>query len=213
MSVEISYTSSLYSTLQSAGYATTLQGYLDYYEYTFSLEDHSTSGGFNSTSFTPDFQMYGSQYANETEATGYTSAFIAEAATDENLYYTFFTEPTHTLYGELDSLSFGSDLSNVSNQWGLGTSFLDILGLSEIINDGLDANGDVIAGNTTYDSGNDVHDIVWGLLNGETDALAAVLGDYFDLTASLDASGGTLTGSASLVGVAEFTESDLALAA
>ncbi|MFJ4141947.1 heme acquisition protein HasA [Pseudomonas sp. NPDC089734] len=213
MSVEISYTSSLYTTLQSAGYATTLQGYLDYYEYTFSVEDHASSGGFNSTSFTPDFQMYGTQYANETEATGYTSAFVAEASAGENLYYSFFTAPTHTLYGELDSLSFGSDLSNVSSQWSLGSTLLDITGLSEIINNGQNADGTVIAGNSTYTSDNDVHNIVWGLLNGETDALAAVLDDYFDLNASLDASGGTLTASSSLVGVAEASESDLALAA
>lgn len=213
MSVEISYTSSLYTTLQSAGYATTLQGYLDYYEYTFSLEDHSSSGGFNSTSFTPDFQMYGTQYANETEAVGYTSAFVAEAAAGENLYYSFFTAPTHTLYGELDSLDFGASLSKVSNQWGLDTSFLDITGLSEIINDGLNADGSIIAGNSTYTSGNDVHNIVWGLLNGETDALAAVLDDYFDLDATLNASGGDVVASSSVVGVAEISESDLALAA
>lgn len=175
-----------YNALSSLGTYFGLENYLDYYESTFSLAYHYETGGFssvNSSNAVVNGTNYGStfadqQYASESSATGQTSAFIASAAPGEQLIYTLFNSPTHTLMGPLDTLSFGADLALASGQWGFAANYLTISGLDSVLNGGLDANGAPIAWQT---GNNDVHNVINPLLNGSAQGVRDVF-DEFGIT-------------------------------
>lgn len=175
-----------YNALSSLGTNFGLEDYLDYYESTFSQAYHYETGGFssvNSSNAVVNGTNYGStfadlQYASESSAPGQTSAFIAAAAPGEQLVYTLFNSPTHTLMGPLDTVSFGADLALSNGEWGFATNYLTISGLDSVLNGGLDANGAPIphqAGN------NDVHNVIYPLMNGSAQGVRDVF-DEFGLT-------------------------------
>jgi hypothetical protein len=175
-----------YNALSSLGAYFGLEDYLEYYEITFSQEYHYETGGFssvNSSNAVVNGTNYGStfadlQYASETSATGQTSAFIAGAAPGEQLVYTLFNSPTHTLMGPLDTLTFGADLGLSGGAWGLAANYLTISGLDSVLNGGLDANGAPIPWQT---GNNDVHNVLNPLLSGSAQGVRDVF-DEFGIT-------------------------------
>ncbi|WP_249977000.1 heme acquisition protein HasA [Vreelandella olivaria] len=170
----------------------TLADYLENWSYEFQNSNHgdSNTGGFNTGG------LSGEEYAITGSGNSY--AFIAGSDTTDGLEYDI---GAHVLAGDLDSVQFGYDLTGPSG----GSFDLDNW---ELTIEGLDATGS--------GAGNDVHNIVWGLMNGDTSALesyivseglltqnefdTAELGDLFPLPASA-------------TGVQEFNEFDFALAA
>lgn len=170
----------------------TLEDYLDSWSFNFNNSNHGSSntGGFNSGG------LSGEEYAISGASNSY--AFIAGSDTTDGLVYDI---NSHVLSGELDSVQFGYDLTGpTGGSFNLDNWELDI--------EGLDASGS--------GAGNDVHDIVWGLMNGDTSELEdyiiseslltqsefenAELGDLFPLPASA-------------TGVQETSDFDVALAA
>lgn len=127
--------------------------------------DNTNSGGFNPGPFD------GTQYGI-TSPSNSSTALLAEG----NLHYTLFSEPTHTLWGNLDNLSFGDGLNQAAN--GAYTllapevTFSD-LGLSSAQSEGR-------AGT--------VHEVVYGLMSGDVNPLLAELSSIFD-TLNSDAFG------------------------
>ncbi|KAF1020942.1 MAG: Hemophore HasA [Paracidovorax wautersii] len=148
------------------------------------------------------YQFSGSQYVLEGETSSLNLGFIVQAAEGSYLSYTFFSGQTHTLYGEISSITFGSGLAQDSNgDYYFTEELLSISGLDTIgLNGGLDENGDVIDRTTGE---NDTHNIVNGLMNGDSSALVAVLdvNGYPSVATSLE-----------LVGVAS-NDADVLLAA
>lgn len=176
-----------YGSLSALGVNFGLEDYLDYYESTFALSYHYETGGFSSTNSTAavvNGTNYGStyadaQYASESSATGQTSAFIAGAAPGEQLIYTLFNQPTHTLLGPLDTLSFGAGLGTSSGAWSFsGDTYLTISGLDSVLNGGLDSNGAPIPWAT---GNNDVHNVIYPLLGGSAQGVRDVF-DEFGIT-------------------------------
>ncbi|WP_101675009.1 heme acquisition protein HasA [Alloalcanivorax mobilis] len=188
-------------------------GFLPFYNNHFEIADHSANPGAFAGAEDPnpevDLGMWGAfgtfsgtQYASEGEASSLDLGFIVQAASGEYLNYTFFAGPTHTLYGEIGSITFGSGLSQDANgEFYFTEELVTIDGLDTIgLNGGLDANGDVIDRN---DGDNDTHNIINGLKDGDASALWAVLDDagYSEVTLT------------SLAGVVESSQAELELAA
>lgn len=188
-------------------------GFLPFYNNHFEIADHSANPGAFAGTEDPspevDLGMWGAfgtfsgtQYASEGEAPGLDLGFIVEAASDEYLNYTFFAGPTHTLYGQIGSITFGSGLSQDANgEFYFTEELVTIDGLDTIgLNGGLDANGEVIDRN---DGDNHTHNIINGLKDGDASELWAVLDDagYSEVTLT------------SLVGVVESSQAELELAA
>lgn len=122
-----------------------LQSYLADYQTNFG---NSKWGGFNSWN---PFATSGTQYANgegNVFNSGNTSkrGFVAEG----NLNYTLFSNPSHTLYGQLDTLKLGTGLQGVSNR-NLANEKFSITGLNLNSAKSEGRNGDV-------------HKIVYGLM-------------------------------------------------
>ncbi|WP_409307319.1 heme acquisition protein HasA [Pectobacterium sp. B1J-3] len=104
------------------------------------------------------------------------SALIAEG----DLTYTLFSSPAHTLYGDLDSLSFGNVLKGGTTE---GTTYS--LAEPEVTFSGLDLSTDVA--NLTLDNRGVVHDVVYGLMSGDVQPLLTALTSAgIDINASLD---------------------------
>lgn len=188
-------------------------GFLPGYNNHFAIADHSANPGAFAGTEDPnpevDLGMWGAfgtfsgtQYASEGEAPGLDLGFIVEAASGEYLNYTFFAGPTHTLYREIGSITFGSGLSQDANgEFYFTEELVTIDGLDTIgLNGGLDANGEVIDRN---DGDNDTHNLINGLKDGDASELWAVLDDagYSEVTLT------------SLAGVLESSQSELELAA
>lgn len=192
-------------------------GFLPFYNQHFDVADHSENPGEFAGPEDPnpevDLGFWGSfgtfsgtQYALEGEDSSMDLGFIVEAADGSYLNYTFFASPSHTLYGELGSITFGSGLTQDANgEYSFTEELVTIDGLDSIgLNGGLDANGDVIDRTT---GNNDTHNIVNGLMNG----------DASELWAALDAAGYSevyeSSAMAEVLGVAETTDTELELAA
>ena len=188
-------------------------GFLPFYNNHFQIADHSANPGAFAGTEDPDPEVdlgmwgafgtfSGTQYASEGEAPGLDLGFIVEAASGEYLNYTFFAGPTHTLYGEIGSITFGSGLSQDANgEFYFTEELVTIDGLDTIgLNGGLDANGEVIDRN---DGNNDTHNLINGLKDGDASELWALLDDvgYYEYFET------------SLAGVAESSPAELELAA
>ncbi|MCJ8348134.1 heme acquisition protein HasA [Moritella sp.] len=159
----------------------TLNDYFGSLSGTMSFSPFALFGSFNGGTFS------GSQFGLETNKSGSDNAFVASAADGDSITYSFFSNPSHTLYGELDSLDLGVGLDKSGPEWSTDSSMLGINGLSEFINDGRDDAGNVIARTT---GNNDVHNIVWGLMHGDTSALATVMSDAgVDLNGAITTAG------------------------
>jgi len=162
----------------------TINDYFGSFSGTMSFSPFALFGAFNGGILSP---FTGSQFGLETNKSGSDNAFVASASEGNDLNYSFFSDPSHTLSGELDSLEIGVGLDKSGADWTTDSSMLGINGLSDFINNGMDANGNVIA-RVTGD--NDVHNIVWGLMNGDTAALAEVMsGAGVDLNAAITTAG------------------------
>lgn len=167
---------------------------------------NSNTGGFNNGGFN------GSEYATH-GASGSDYAFIAGSDTANGLHYVFNqgqpanSNLNHYLYGELDSVSLGYELGG-----GSGTDFT--LAQEVVTFDGLDLSSLLGAGRT----GNEVHQVIYGLMQGNTSALEGALDSllatyqvstdntFAQITAAINAA------SATAVGVQTQVD-DLALAA
>lgn len=187
------YTIDEYLSEWATGFATAGHGY-------------SNTGGFNTGS------LNGSEYGTH-GANGSDYAFIAGSETTNGLHYVFdmtldsWDNLNHYLYGKLDSVSLGYQLGG-----GSGSDFT--LSQEVVTFDGLDLSSLLNAGRT----GNDVHQVIYGLMQGNTSALEGVLDSllatynvstdntFADITAAINAA------SATAVGVQAQVD-DLALAA
>ncbi|KAF0806903.1 hypothetical protein A6D6_01267 [Alcanivorax xiamenensis] len=193
-------------------------GFLPAFNRLFEIADHSENPGAFAGDEDPDpvvdlglwdllGTFSGTQYASSGEYAGLDLGFIVEAADGSYLNYTFFASPTHTLYGEIGSITFGLGLEQDSNGlYYFDEELVTIDGLDTIgLNGGLDANGDVIDRNDPNLT-NDTHAIVNGLKDGDASALwAAIDGNI----------GSEVFNSAfaEVLGVPETTETELELAA
>lgn len=187
-------------------------GFLPAFNRLFQIADHSDNPGAFAGDEDPNpvvdlgiwdaFGTFsGTQYASSGEYGGLDLGFIVEAADGSYLNYTFFASPTHTLYGEIGSITFGLGLEQDSNGlYYFDEELVTIDGLDSMgLNGGLDANGDVIDRTTGL---NDTHNIVNGLKDGDASALWA----------ALDAAG-VSSSMTEVLGVSETTEVELELAA
>ena len=101
--------------------------------------------------------LSGTQYALSSGVDGHTAGFIAGGS----LNYTLFSPPAHTLYGQLDSLGFGDQIVKGGSGYGFNTG-------PELSITGLNLTG-------TQTANNIVHKVVYGLMQGTTTELEAVL--------------------------------------
>lgn len=127
-------------------------------------------------------RLSGTEYGIVSKANNET-AFIAEG----ELTYTLFNDPAHTLYGQLDSLSFGNVLhgggTTPFSLEEVDVSFhgLDLSSIREDAHDGV------------------VHQVIYGLMSGDTQALETALDNILDdYSLSVDA---TFDEVAAVVGV------------
>lgn len=200
MSLSITY-STTYSGWTISDYLADWTGYFgDANHREGEVEDGVNTGGFYPGS------LSGTQYALTSPNSD--AGFIAEG----DLNYTLFANPAHTLYGELDSVSLGTDLVST------GSGFEFASGGWEVTFSGLDLYSAQSEGHVGI-----VHQLVYGLMSGDASVLEAtlndLLGDYgvstddtFDVVAAALTAGPLSTGSAELIGVPELVD-DLALAA
>jgi hypothetical protein len=178
MSITVQYNASLSGL--GAGYG--LQEYFNYFELTFSQPYHAGTGGFStadgSTPVVNGVTYYSAfadtQYASETASTSQTSAFIASATSSgglDDLIYTFFggtgtpPGPTHTLFGPLDVIQFGSglQLNGGTGLWGFtGNTYLTVNGLNSVLNAGLSGGAPI----PWASNNNDIHNIIYPLMGG-----------------------------------------------
>ncbi|WP_253445237.1 heme acquisition protein HasA [Halomonas sp. Y3] len=169
-----------------------LADYLAEWSFDFQNSDHgdSNTGGFNSGG------LSGEEYA--ITGSGNDFAFIAGSDTTNGLQYDL---GAHVLSGDLDSVQFGYGLTGpTGGAFGLSDWALGI--------EGLDASGS--------GAGNDVHEIVWGLMNGNIGELEDYIVSEGLLTQSeFDTAqlGDLFPAPASATGVQEFSDLDVALAA
>lgn len=202
------------SVTYSASFANvTVDQYLSLWSTGFKTADHNASntGGFDNGG------TDGTQYAiRGTNGSNY--AVIAESDTTNGLHYVYDQDlaPTdnlnHYLYGELDTVSLGTGLAG-----GNGTPYT--LNTFAVSFDGLGLEALEGAGRL----GNDVHNVIYNLMRGNTSGLDSVLdtllSDYgvstantfADISTAL-ANGPISSVAADAVGVQQLPE-DLALAA
>lgn len=201
----------------SAAGSTTIANYLSGWSLGFNTAGHGTgnTGGFN----TGARNMSGEQYATH-GANGSEYAYIAESDATNGLHYVYDrTLPAsdnmnHYLWGQLDNVQLGEVLTG-----GAGSEFA--LSDYKVSFNGLDLESLVGAGR----AGNAVQDVIYGLMQGNTTALEAVLNnllddyglstaDTFDHVASTLAShaASVATADVALVGVQDVPQ-DFALAA
>ncbi|MGE8504989.1 MAG: heme acquisition protein HasA [Pseudomonas sp.] len=191
--------------------SSTIDDYLAFWSTGFATAGHgySNTGGFSNGTFSGD------QYATH-GANGSDYAFIADS--DTSLNYVFnpalpaSSNQNHYLYGQLDNISLGEVLGG-----GSGSDFS--LSNYVVTFSGLDLSAAFGAGRV----GNEVHETLYSLMQGNTAPLETVLDDLFaaygvstddtfDVVAAALSAGPLSTGSAELIGVPELAD-DLALAA
>lgn len=203
----------LYDQVDSSGFINQ-SGFLPFYNDHFQIADHSNNPGAFAGAEDPNPEVdlgfwgtfgtfSGTQYVLEGEDPSMDLGFIVEAADGSYLNYTFFAGPSHTLYGEIGSITFGSGLTEDANgEYYFTEELVTIDGLDTIgLNGGLDANGDVIGRNT---GNNDTHNIINALKDGDAEVLWDVIeasGTYSEVYET------------SLAGLSETTETELELAA
>ncbi len=128
----------------------------------------------------------GTQYMLESDFNGESLGFIVETADGEYIDYTFFQGPaTHTLYGEIASITFGRGLvEGADGEFSFTEELVSFDGLDTIgLNSGIDANGNVIDRDTGL---NDTHNIVYGMMQSDFSALSDALVDGgIDLNAEI----------------------------
>lgn len=173
MTISVSYDSGLGSF--------SVAQYLSAWATGFATAGHGSSntGGFSNGS------LSGDQYATH-GANGSDYAFIADSDTSNGLHYVFnpllaaSDNKNHFLWGELDNVELGTGLS------GGGGSDFSLTDFKVAFN-GLDLSAASDAGRV----GNEVQGVIYGLMQGNTAALATVLTELLgeigeDLNSSFD---------------------------
>ncbi len=205
MSISISY-STTYSGWTVADYLADWSAYFgDVNHRPGQVVDGSNTGGFNPGPFD------GSQYALKSTASD--AAFIAGG----DLHYTLFSNPSHTLWGKLDSIALGDTLTGGASSGGYALDSQEVsfsnLGLDSLIAQGRDGT---------------VHKVVYGLMSGDSSALqgqidallkavdpSLSINSTFDQLAAAGVAHATPAAAAAEIGVVGVQElpHDLALAA
>lgn len=149
MSISISY-SATYGGVSVANYLTDWSAYFgDVNHRPGQVVDGTNTGGFNPGPFD------GTQYA--LKSTNSDAAFVA----DGELHYTLFSAPSHTVWGSLDTLSLGDTLAGgtTANPYTLVSQEVSFtnLGLESLKTEGREG---------------DVHKVIYGLMSGDSSALA-----------------------------------------
>ncbi|MDK1290336.1 heme acquisition protein HasA [Pseudoalteromonas umbrosa] len=124
----------------------------------------------------------GTQYAQEGQVGADSLGFIIQAADGSYIDYTFFAGPSHTMYGEIASISFGRGLTQGANgEYSFTEDLVSFDGLDTIgLNAGFDANGGVIG---RHDGTNTTHNIVDGMKDSDFSYFMNVLSQNgIDLT-------------------------------
>ncbi|OIN50081.1 heme acquisition protein HasAp [Pseudomonas azotoformans] len=152
MSISISYSTS-YATNTVAQYLSDWSAYFgDLNHREGSVKEGVNTGGFNPGPFD------GTQYGVSSTASD--AAVVAEGS----LHYTLFNPPSHTLWGSLDSLTFGDTLAGGAASGGYTVASQEVsftnLGLSSLQSEGRDGQ---------------VHKIVYGLMSGDSSALVSAI--------------------------------------
>ncbi|MDD0976089.1 heme acquisition protein HasA [Pseudomonas fontis] len=152
-------------TYDAAFSSATIDDYLAFWTAGFVTAGHgySNTGGFSNGTY--DGDQYGTHGRNNSDY-----AFIADSNAANGLHYVFnpalpaSNNQNHYLYGQLDNVSLGEVLTG-----GSGADF----GLTNYVVsfNGLDLDSVLGAGRT----GNDVHNVIFGLMQGNTKPLEAVL--------------------------------------
>ncbi|KZN63234.1 hypothetical protein N473_17555 [Pseudoalteromonas luteoviolacea CPMOR-1] len=108
----------------------------------------------------------GTQYVQEGQVGTESLGFIIQAADGSYVDYTFFAGPSHTMYGEIASISFGRGLTqNANGEYSFAEDLVSFDGLDTIgLNAGFDATGGVIG---RHEGTNTTHNIVDGLKDSE----------------------------------------------
>ncbi|ESP93530.1 heme acquisition protein HasA [Pseudoalteromonas luteoviolacea] len=116
----------------------------------------------------------GTQYAQEGQVGAESLGFIIQAADGSYIDYTFFAGPSHTMYGEIASISFGRGLTqNANGEYSFTEELVSFDGLDTVgLNAGFDANGGVIGRNA---GDNTTHNIVDGMKDSDFSYLMNVL--------------------------------------
>lgn len=205
MSISISY-STTHSGWTVADYLADWSAYFgDVNHRPGQVVDGANTGGFNPGPFD------GSQYALKSTASD--AAFIAGG----DLHYTLFSNPSHTLWGKLDSIALGDTLTGGASSGGYTLDSQEVsfgnLGLDSPIAQGRDGT---------------VHKVVYGLMSGDSsalqgqiDALLKAVDPSLSINSTFDqlaaagvahATPATAAADVGLVGVQELPQ-DLALAA
>ncbi|PAU78357.1 heme acquisition protein HasA [Halomonas salipaludis] len=193
--------------------SSTLADFFNDFSDFYAQDGHEYNSSFNSTQGFPG-PLFGTEYAVTSELGDIEDfSFIAGAADGNDLTYTLFDgwpSNWHILYGSLDSLAFGADLedwqSTGDGNFALDETYLDLSGLD-------------LFGEQSEGQDNIVHEVVWGLMGGDTTALEGVINDILDdyslsvnsTFADLELAG--LAGDVSTTGVASTSDLDVALAA
>lgn len=195
--------------------SSTISDYLAFWATGFDTGGHgyTNTGGFNGG----NGLLEGDQYA-AIGSLGSDYAFVASSNASDGLHYVYdtFLHPSdnanHYLWGQLDNISLGEVLGG---GWGSDFSLSNYV----VTFSGLDLSAAFGAGRV----GNEVHETIFGLMQGDTAPLESVLDDLFaaygvstddsfDVVAAALAAGPLSMGSAETVGVPELAD-DLALAA
>lgn len=152
MSISISY-STTYAASTVAQYLNDWSAYFgDLNHREGSVKEGVNTGGFNPGPFD------GTQYGVTSSVSD--AAVVAEGS----LHYTLFNPPTHTLWGSLDGLTLGDTLAGGASSGGYTIANQEVsftnLGLSSLQSEGRDGQ---------------VHKIVYGLMSGDSSALASAI--------------------------------------
>ncbi len=217
MSISVTYSATFndYSESQPVNW-TDLDSFFTAYNSHFQIADHGSSPGDFAGAENPDpivdtgfwgsiFGPFsGTQYVLEGEADGMNLGFIIETADGSYLDYTFFSGPSHTLYGEIESITFGMGLQQDSStgEYTFSEELVSIDGLNTIgLNGGVDSDGDVIGRNT---DNNDTHNLIDALKDGSTSVIEDILNEH-GYTEVYE--------TAAFMGTAEADDADVALVA
>ncbi|MGY1450104.1 heme acquisition protein HasA [Pseudomonas chlororaphis] len=149
MSISISY-SATYGGVSVANYLNDWSAYFgDVNHRPGQVVDGTNTGGFNPGPFS------GIEYA--LKSTNSDAAFVAEG----NLNYTLFESPSHTLWGNLNTVSLGDTLTGGPSAGGYDLVSQEVsftnLGLNSLRDEG---------------RAGEVHKVVYGLMSGDSSALA-----------------------------------------
>lgn len=189
MSLSITYDTT-YASWTISDYLADWAGY-------FGDADHrvgEVENGVNTGGFYPG-SLSGTQYALSSPNSD--AGFIAGGS----LTYSLFSAPAHTVYGNLDSISLGTDVASG------GSGFYFAPGDQEVSFNGLGLSSLLSEGHSGV-----VHEVIYGLMSGDATALDTVLDgilaaygvdtdDTFDVVAAALAAGPLSVTPAEAVGV------------